>query len=113
MTVTGDSSPFVSFPTIFALRHFICTSTKYFICDCRTGPKSILSLIRPFSVAVALQAYGRRTMRLEGVNLLFNQHQPRLGRALRPSKNFLLESAITLSSPTFSCSESPKNPLLL
>ena len=41
MTVTGDSSryfTFVSFPTIFTLCHFICTSTKYFICDCRTGP---------------------------------------------------------------------------
>ena len=43
MTVTGDSSwysTFVSFPTIFALRHFICTGTKYFICNCWTGPKS-------------------------------------------------------------------------
>ena len=41
MTVAGDSSQyftFVSFPTIFTLHHFICTSTKYFICDCQTGP---------------------------------------------------------------------------
>ena len=41
ITITGDSLwyfTFISFPTIFALHHFICTSTKYFICDCWTGP---------------------------------------------------------------------------
>ena len=43
----SDSSryfTFISFPTIFTLRHFICTSTKYFICDCRTGPRENLEL---------------------------------------------------------------------